>query len=164
MRRCGTIEGVCSYRPFRIVKFAVKSHATQSSVHRWCVAHAAELARVQEHKFSAGINLGKLVLQNVKEHDSDNSFERRVATQQSMGTSVGSKQHSRFFAKGLRKSMHAVLTSGFEKLLLQNDVATGRPPPFALIADKATINRQTGHRLGQRALIQTLPNAYLGHA
>ena len=48
------------------------------------------------------------------------------------------------FVPKLRASFHAVLMAGFTKLLTTPEAATGRPPPFAFAADKATVSRKTG--------------------
>ena len=53
--------------------------------------------------------------------------------------------------------MTKVLYRGFMKLLTTLRKATGRPPAFSLLADKATLHRRTGQMAG----IMTIMNGKL---
>ena len=107
-------------------------------VHSWCSVHAAQERVRLTAEDDAALLCGRLVLQNLKEHDSDASYERRVAGARASGSNVGTKNHSFNLVPLLRASMAKVLMSGFQKLLCTCCIATGRPPAFAAIADKAT--------------------------
>jgi hypothetical protein len=85
------------------------------------------------------------VLQIVKEHDSENSYERRVAGQHAMGTNMGNKNHSRAFCRALKKSMHTVITDTIQTVLTTIDPATLRAPAFAA-ARLAAATRSPGPR------------------
>lgn len=152
IKSCGVIEGPNARRPLKIIRFAVKSHVC-NEWHNWCEVRAAEVRRSDTEQRNAGINCGKLALACVKEHDSDNSYERRITNAKGMGVNVGTKQHSRMFVPKLRHSMHAVLVGSFTKLLTEPDPATKRPRPFAMLADKATVLRQTGQMHGLITMI-----------
>ena len=134
-------------RGFTQVRFATKLHFA-CDLHEWCSLHAVEKRNMESIRHEAGLNLARLVLQNVKEHDSDSSYERRVATANSLGVNVGTKNHSRRFVPRLRKSMRAVCNESFTRLLSDPDPATKRPPAFAVMADKATVMSRTGQMVG----------------
>jgi hypothetical protein len=140
-------------RPLQIVKESMKVHLC-GQVHCWCSVHAAERAQRDREKDEAAILCGRLVLQNIKEHDSDSSYERRLAGAKVAGSDVGSKNASRKFVPKLRASMHAVLIEGFMKLLTTACVATGRLPAFAAMADKATVNGTTGQMHGIVVMVE----------
>jgi hypothetical protein len=130
-------------RPLSVVKDTICVHLA-SEVHNWCALKDATERKQARERDNAAVLCGRLVLQNIKEHDSDASYERRLATARVAGNDVGTKNQSRAFVPKLRHSMAAVLYAGFARLLTTKDVATGRPPPFATMADKATVQRQTG--------------------
>ena len=148
---CGCIQGVDlakgdngrERRPFYAVHRKMAEHVC-GTVHEWCTAHAAKMRQRDIEQTNAGINVAKLVLQNIKEHDSDASFERRISAAKCMGSDVGTKNHSRAFVPKLRGSMLAILVASFMTLLTTPEAATGRPPPLAVLADKATVRRKTG--------------------
>ena len=50
--------------------------------------------------------------------------------------------------------MYGVLMRGVTRLLTTPDEATGRPPPFAVMADKATVMRKTGQMHGIILMIE----------
>ena len=120
----------------------------QIGLHDWCICHASEQARIDEKGRSAGMICGKMVLTGIKCHDSDHSFEERITTLASIGVGVGTKNHSRKFVPSLRNSMHAVTIKAIEKVFITPMAATKRPPPFCGLADKATLQRQTGQMHG----------------
>ena len=140
-------------REFYTVKHAVLQHA-RSGLHAWCEVHAVEAAAETRKAQSTGMICGRLVLQIIKEHDSERSYERRVAAQHAMGSDMGNKNHSWHFCRGLKKSMHDVMTSTIQTVLVTIDPATGRAPAFAALADKATVDRRTGQMHGTLAMIR----------
>ena len=140
-------------RPLSVVKESMIVHVC-GPVHSWCAVHAAQEQQQLQAEDNAAILCGRLVLQNLKEHDSDASYERRVAGARVSGAKVGSKNHSFHLVPKLRASMAKVLTGGFQKLLLAPDPATGRPPAFAVLADKATVQRKTGQMHGLVLMVQ----------
>ena len=164
---CGAIEGVDvtlrdgpnkdggkrQRRPMSVVRYSCKTHLL-SDIHEWCETHAAERRALANEQQAAGMTCAKLVLQNVKEHHADHSYERKIANAVASGQSVGTKQHSRKFVPRLRACMHKVLVSSFMLLLTTQMAATGRPPPFALMADKATMGRKTGQMCGIILMIE----------
>ena len=95
-----------------------------------------------------------VALQGVKCHDSDLSFEGRVTMLQTIGVDVGTKNHSRWFVPHLRSSFHAVTCAGLELVLTKVMPAIDRPPPFCLLADKATLQRVTGQMHGVIVMIE----------
>ena len=127
--------------------------------HAWSKSYEAQQQRVDKEARRAGVNVGKLVLANIKEHDSDLSFERRLALLHSHGVDIGTKQHSRKFVPQLRESMHAVLAQSIQKLLEKPMDATQQPPPFAVAADKATVFRRTGQMHGILVMINGVIHA-----
>jgi hypothetical protein len=149
----GIIQGPHRTRPLSTVKFWLKRHIL-SGIHEWCTCHAAEVARSQRIATSAGVNCAKLVLSNIHEHDTDSSYERRITTMKSMGLDMGTKNHSRFFVPDLRTAMYDTLIGGFTKVLTEPDPITKRPRPFALLSDKATVNRETGQMHGLISMIE----------
>jgi hypothetical protein len=134
-------------RGMSVVRYSMKSHFA-CDLHEWCSLHAAEKKSNESTRQGAGLSLARLVLQNVKEHQSDKSYERSVATAKALGQNVGTKNHSRGFVPRLRKSMRAVLNSTFTRLLTEPDPATKRPPAFSVMADKATVLHRTGQMVG----------------
>eukprot|EP00966_Prymnesium_polylepis_P164619 3805649-Prymnesium_polylepis.1 len=111
--------------------------------------YAAEVRRSDAQMESAGVNCAKLVVQNIKEHSSDSSYERKITTAKSMGIEVGTKHDSRKLVPQLRTAMHSVLMKGITRLLVEPDPVTKRPRPFhAELADKATVMRETGQMHG----------------
>ena len=139
----GYFDGPCDRRAISNVRQTLKRHML-GEWHQWCTCEAAERSQRDERLQAAAVNVGKLVLQCVKEHDTDRSFERRVSTVHDLGVDVGSKNHSRKFVPRLRHSMHAVIVESLQTLLATPMAATKRPPPFAVAADKATVFRRTG--------------------
>ena len=147
-RHPGIVKGVkAPTRRIAEVRKAVLKHLA-SKMHRLCQQQAQEEARVAKIKNGIGVDVGKTVLELVKEHDSDASFERRLTTLQSRSVCVGTKNHSRKFVPRLRTSMARVLYKGFGTLLTTPAAATKRFPVFALMADKATLRRRTGQMHG----------------
>lgn len=140
-------------RDFKTVKHAVLRHA-RSGLHSWCEVHSVEAAAETRKANSIGMTCGRLVLQIIKEHDSEHSYERRVTAQHAMGTDVGNKKHSRRFCRGLKKAMHDVMTDTIQSVLTTVDPATLRAPAFAALADKATVYRRTGQMHGTLVMIQ----------
>jgi hypothetical protein len=130
-----------------MVRYKMKKHVC-GELHDWCNVAADEARKVEASQLNIGQNIGKIVLSNIKEHDSDASYERRITTAEAMGLNVGTKNHSRKFMPKLRESMHAVLIGSFTAVLTKPDPATKRLRPFAPIADKATVNRTTGQMTG----------------
>ena len=114
---------------------------------------AAREHRMVSERKSCGINVGKEVLSNILEHSSDRAIERRIALEKAKGTNMGTKNHSRLIVPKLRSSMHAVLSQSFLLLLTTVDPVTMRPPPFTIMADKATIRRETGQMHGLIVMI-----------
>jgi len=140
-------------REFKTVKHAVLRHA-RSPLHAWCEVHAIEAAAETRKTQSAGMICGRLVLQIVKEHDSERSYERRIAAQHAMGSDVGNKNHSWAFYRGLKKAMHTVITDTIQTVLITIDPTTLRAPAFAAVADKATVDRRTGQMHGTIVMIR----------
>lgn len=134
-------------RGMSAVRFSLKSHMA-SDLHEWCNLHAVEKKSIESTRVSAGLNLARLALQTVKEHNADHSYERAVSTAKALGLNVGTKNHSRKFLPRIRKSMRAVLNETFMTLLTEPDPATKRPPAFAVMADKATLLHRTGQMVG----------------
>jgi hypothetical protein len=134
-------------RPLSAVKDTMRIHMAHK-VHCACQVLAAKERERHRTQDDAAMLCGRLVLQNLKEHDSDASYERRIAGSRASGANVGTKNHSQALVPKLRASMCKVLTTGFQKLLTSPDVATGRPPAFAPMADKATVQRETGQMHG----------------
>ena len=142
-------------RPMSTVRWEVSHHCRAGSLHEWCVIYAEEQRKITSRSISAGMACVNLVYQNLWEHDSYRSYERRIAAQHAMGTYVGSKNHSREFARGFTNSIYATTVECLQTALTTLDIATasplapeGRPPPIAQIADKATVARRTGQMHG----------------
>ena len=151
-KEAGVISGISPHRKFFTVKQMVHRHV-QLGLHDWCVCKASEVARIEEKGRSAGMICGKMVLAGVKCHDSDRSFEERITTLASIGVGVGTRNHSRFFVPQLRDSMHIVTIKAIKKGFTTPMAATKRPPPFCGLADKATLQRQTGQMHGAVLMI-----------
>lgn len=113
-----------------------------------------EVAADTRRAKSIGMTCGRLVLQIIKEHDSERSYERRVAAQHAIGTNMGNKNHSTRFCRGLKKAMHDVTTDIIQTVLTTIDPATLRAPPFAALADKATVDRRTGQMHGVLVMLR----------
>ena len=142
-------------RPMSTVRWEVKHHCRAGSLHEWCVMYAAEQRKITSRSLAAGMTCASLVYQNLWEHDSYRSYERRIASQYAMGTYIGTKNHSREFARGLTDSIYTVTVECLQSALTTPDLATasplapkGRPPPIAQVADKATVARRTGQMHG----------------
>ena len=73
----GTVNGTAldAHRGLNKVKYQVKEHiggcAHGGGLHKWCKAHAAHLGRIMGVQTAIGLNVGRMALQCVKEHDSD---------------------------------------------------------------------------------------------
>jgi len=142
-------------RDFRTVRQTVQRHLglekgseMDGAWHEWCIAHAAEQLRVDSENRNAGLNVGKLGLMLIKQHQSDYSFERECTLLQTFDVNLGTKNHSRMFMPRLRDAFHAVTVAAMQKMLTTPLAATGYPPPFAAPADKATLLRRTGQMHG----------------
>ena len=137
------------------VRWEIKHHCRPGALHDWCVVHAAEQRKMTARSEATGIVCASLVYATVKEHNSYRSYERRIAYQYAIGTYVGTKNHSREFARGFTNSIYTTTIECIEKTLTTYDPATasplapdGRPPPIASLADKATVARRTGQMHG----------------
>jgi polyhydroxyalkanoate synthesis regulator phasin len=78
-------------RPMSTVCWEVSHHCRAGSLHEWCVVFAAEQRKITSRSMAAGMVCASLVYQNIWEHDSYRSFERRIAGQHGIGTYVGTK-------------------------------------------------------------------------
>lgn len=126
------------------------------------MTRAAEVAREKQAIENAGLNVGLIALQVIQEHSSHLSFERWTATAAELGLDLGTKNHSRFFLDGFRRCGHEILTESIQAVLRDEDPATGRPPPFGAIADKATVNKKNGQMVGVVLMIEgTLQAVFL---
>jgi hypothetical protein len=139
-------------RHFKTVKHALLRHA-RSGAHSWCEVHAFEVAANMRRANATGLACGRLVLQLTKEHDSNLSYERRIANLRVLGVDVGNKNHSKEFCAGLKRSMWAVTTATIQTALTTAQPATLRPPAFAALADKATVDRLTGQMHGTLVML-----------
>lgn len=115
---------------------------------------SVEVAREKESIENAGRHVGLIALQTVQEHSSQLSFERWLATCTALGVDIGTKNHSKEFVAGFRHAAHECLTESIQSLLRTEDPATGRPPAFATIADKATVRKKTGQMHGLILMIE----------
>jgi hypothetical protein len=97
----------------------------------------------------------------VIEHQSYLAYERAVTLAFVQGVEVGTLNHSAAFARGFVPSMHAAIIDGIQRLLTTPDPATGQLPAFALVADKATIGRQTGQMVAVIVMINGVKTALL---
>jgi len=132
---------------FTDVKSNVISHL-ESRTHADAARAAALSRKMLSLNETAGLNCARRVLQVVLEHLSYLAYERLIATAAAEGVEVGTLNHSAAFPRQFVPSMHAMIIEGVQHLLETPDPATGRPPAFALIADKATNARQTGQMIG----------------
>ena len=154
----GIIEGtakkslVSEERPLWRVRAKLFEHLI-GRMHDHCLRVHQEEQRIFNERTSIGITIGREVLSNIKEHESDYAIERRLALEAQKGTSIGTKNHGRKLVPLLRNAMHSTLCDSFARLLITPDPITGRPPPFALMADKATIRRETGQMSGLITMI-----------
>ena len=142
-------------RPMKTVRYEVKHHCRAGSLHEWCVVYADEQRKATAKSIAVGMVCANLVYLGIKEHDSYQSYERRIANQYSIGTAVGSKNHSREFARGFTNSIYMTTIDCLTSALTSLDAATasalapdGRAPPIAPLADKATVQRRTGQMHG----------------
>ena len=142
-------------RPMAVIRSELRHHVRQGSLHEWCVMFADEQRKETRKAISIGLTCAMLVYEGIKEHDSYRSFERRIAVQHRIGTSVGSKNHSREFARKFTNAIYDTTIDCIATAITQCDPATssplapnGRPPPLAVLADKATVLRRTGQMHG----------------
>ena len=143
-------------RPMSTVRWEISHHCRAGSLHEWCVVYANEQRKMTSRSMAAGMACASLVYSNLWEQDSYRSYERRVATQHAMGTYVGTKNHSREFARGFASSVYTTTVECLQTAISKPDIATasptlapnGRLPPIAQIADKATVARRTGQMHG----------------
>ena len=138
-------------RPMSTVRWEISHHCRTGSLHEWCVVYADEQRKITSRSTAAGMVCASVVYANVWVHDSYRSYERRIASQYAIGTYVGTKNHSREFARGFTNSIYTTTVDCIQTSLTTPDIATaspltpnGRPPPIAQVADKATVARRTG--------------------
>lgn len=148
---CTALRGIAA-RHFKTVKHALQRHA-RSGLHTWCEVHAVEVAANTRRANATGLACGRLVLQLTKEHDSNLSYERRIANLRVLGVDVGNKNHSQEFCARLKRSMWAVTTATIQSALTTVQPATLRAPAFAALADKATVDRLTGQMHGTLVML-----------
>ena len=142
-------------RPMKAVRWEIKHHCRAGSLHEWCVVYASEQRKITSRSLATGMVCASLVYMNLWEHDSYRGYERRIAGQHAIGTYVGTKNHSREFARGFTNSIYMTTVECLQTTLSTPDIATasplapnGRPPPIASLADKATVARRTGQMHG----------------
>ena len=75
----GIIVGQCSLRPLSVVRYSVKHHVN-GGLHAWCTLRADQDRKQLASGTSAALNVSRLVLHGLKEHDSNRSLERRIST------------------------------------------------------------------------------------
>mmetsp|Transcript_19237 Transcript_19237/g.56688 ORF Transcript_19237/g.56688 Transcript_19237/m.56688 type:complete len:366 (+) Transcript_19237:119-1216(+) len=145
----GSAVGIWTLRQdFPHLKAAVADHVASSSTHKDALRHFAIASKTADTNITAARNCARLVLKVVHEHQSYLAYEREVALAHACGLEVGTLNHSADFASKFIKSMHAVVIATIHTVLTTRDEAIGRRPPFAVVADKATIGRQTGQMVG----------------
>ena len=148
-------RGMRPQRPMSTVRWELKHHCRAGALHDWCVIYADEQRKETRKALSAGLACATSVYEGIKEHDSYRSYERRIGTLYRLGVPVGTKNHSREFARQLTKAIYRTTVDCIQAAITNCDPATasalapkGRPPPIAPLADKATINRRTGQMHG----------------
>ena len=88
------------------VRYEVKHHCRPGSLHEWCAVYAFEQRKITTRSIATGMVCAHLVYMNVTEHKSYRSCERSIANQRVIGTYVGTKNHSREFARGFTHSLY----------------------------------------------------------
>jgi hypothetical protein len=143
-------------REFRNLKIKLQKHIA-SEKHMKIADKERESAVVRftriQKNHEAGKICGKWAYTAIKLDQSLLRYEDYIAIAASMNMAVGEKNHGRKFARELAHSFYICLHQRLHRYLTSPSPATGRPPPFAVIADKYTPNRTAGQIVGIIAFI-----------
>jgi hypothetical protein len=71
-----------------------------------------------------------------------------------VGADVGQLNHSRALSQNMTDSFYTVLKDRTSDLLQEPLIATGKPPPLAVVGDKVTLNHRTYQIIGITAPIK----------
>lgn len=140
-------DGV-TQRSIASLRKALAKHFSEKA-HKMCV-ETAERAKVDQKKANAaGMNVGFAAYFGLKEASSYHSFERQLVLMEKTGTNVGTINHSRKLASDLVGSVASVVRNRLRGFFAKPQVVLGdMPPPFCVMADKATLRRETGQTTG----------------
>jgi hypothetical protein len=96
----------------------------------------------------AGMILGRAAYMAVKVDHNVSKYEHYVALNAANKVAIGDENHSRHFARKFGHHAFGILQKKLIDIMNQPLISTGKPPPFAIIADKYTANRLTGQITG----------------
>lgn len=90
-----------------------------------------------------GLNLGRLAYLSIRNHGSYLQYEETVSTVSKLkGVDVGELNHGHDFCSSMVQSLYTVLKEKLKEVVNEEIPATGRPPPFAVMADKITTTKR----------------------
>lgn len=97
---------------------------------------------------------GRLRHDSIVLHFNQNEkYEIMVAMQDACGSDIGELNHSNNFCSSFTKTVYTILRARMAALFRENVPGTGRPPPFAVVANKMTPNKRTSQIVGVIAFL-----------
>ena len=124
-------------KKFRTLKQKMLDHMYSTRMH--AVSQESEASRtILTENYNAGKKVLRTIYSKVKKGGSYNSVETELAVRSADGTEMGNINHSRNFATTMTEPFYEAVKKTVVKSMIDPLPGTGRPPPFTLVADKAT--------------------------
>lgn len=133
-------------REFINLKTHIARHL-QTSSHEKATKQQAKRQKINQESeprnFQIGKRLGRAAYKAMKKGGSYCEYEEEVSVLVADKVDVGNTNHSRTFASDFEKNVYDVLLQRTKDVLNKPLLATGKPTPLTIIADKVTPNRRT---------------------
>ena len=133
---------------FRYLKSAVKRHESKPShienLKKLSAEKSLNLKLIKKNEV-IGYRLGSIAYQIIFHSEAFSSYPRKIALLAQNGIDVGSTNHSKAFPATFITPLKNQISLKLKERVKQPLACTGKPPPIALINDKASIKHEERH-------------------
>ena len=136
----------------RRLKAHLVEHICESMTHK-TISEEKSLNKMQEKEklsrlYTVGLRVARIRYNGILQYRSYLDFEKDLLLAHVNGMDIGDINHSADFGKNLTSDIHTIIKNRIKINLDFPLESTGRRRPVALIADKITPNKRTGHIMG----------------
>eukprot|EP00794_Sanderia_malayensis_P004949 gene4949-5598_t len=136
----------------RRLKAHLVEHVCESATHKF-IAEEENLRKIREKEnasrlYNVGMRIARIRYNGILQYRSYLDFEKDLLLAHLNGMDIGDINHSADFGKSLTNDIHTIIKNRIKINLDSPLESTGKKRPVALIADKITPNKRTGHIMG----------------